>query len=62
MLVHLLAVILCSRCLTIILTKFILTTPNILIRDIRNVIRPTIPTSVRSSVFSLLLFLNIMDI
>ena len=62
MLVHLLAIILSSRCLTIILTKFILTTPNILIGNIRNVIRPTISTAVRSSVFSLLLFLNIMDI
>ena len=57
-----LAIILGSRCLTIILTKFILTTPYILIRNIRNVIWPTVSTTIRPSVFSLLFLLNIMNV
>ena len=62
--VHFLAIILCRRirCRGIILTKFILTSSNILIGNIRYIVWPTISSSIRSSIFSFLFFLNIMNI
>ena len=62
--VALLAIILLLRIRRgcIILTKFILTTSNILIGNIRYIIRPSISSSIRSSIFSFLFFLNIMNV